>query len=170
MKTSYESKHENACLKRCVLRGVLKKLRSFTALIFDGNLLQSLGADAINDLSPKVFLVMVLGGNNCSSDWDRNIIRPNCCLTLIRSVMYWGASPWIALNAKISNLNSILKQTGNQCKENKVGVIWQKRERKQTSRAALFQNTVKNYFVTFDRQHILAPLKGQWPSSGLPVS
>ena len=41
MKTSYESKHENACLKRCVLRGVLKKLRSFTALIFDGNLFQS---------------------------------------------------------------------------------------------------------------------------------
>ena len=53
---------------------------------------------------------------------------------------------------------------------NKLGVIWQKRERKQTSRAALFQNTVKNYFVTFDRQHILALLKGQWPSSGLPVS
>ena len=68
MKTSYERKHENACLKRYVLRGVLKKLRSFTALIFDGNLFQSLGADAINDLSPKVFLVMVLGGNNCSSD------------------------------------------------------------------------------------------------------
>ena len=117
MKTSYERKHENACLKRYVLRGVLKKLRSFTALIFDGNLFQSLGADTINDLSPKVFLVMVVGGNKCSSDWDRNIIRPNCCLTLIRSVMYWGASPWIALNAKISNLNSILKQTGNQCKE-----------------------------------------------------
>ena len=72
---------------------------------------------------------MVLGGNNCSSDWDRNIIRPNCCLTLIRSVMYWGASPWIALNAKIRDLNSVLKQTGNQCKENKVRVIWQKRER-----------------------------------------
>ena len=52
MKTSYERKHENACLKRYVLRGVLKKLRSFTALIFDGNLFQSLGADAINDLSP----------------------------------------------------------------------------------------------------------------------
>ena len=138
MKTNYKRKHENACLKKCVLRSVLKQLRSFTALIFDGNLFQSLGADAINDLSPKVFLVMVLGGNNCSSDWDRNIIRPNCCLTLIRSVMYWGASPWIALNAKISNLNSILKQTGNQCKENKVGVIWQKREREQTSRAALF--------------------------------
>ena len=119
---------------------------------------------------PRVFLVMVVGGNECSSDWDRNIIPPNCCLTLIRSLMYWGASPWIALNAKISNLNSILKQTGNQCKENKVGVIWQKRERKQTSRPALFQNTVKNYFVTFDRQHILAPLKGQWPSSGLQVS
>ena len=147
MKTSYESKHENVCLKRCVLRGVLKKLRSFTALIFDGNLFQSLGADAINDLSPKVFLVTVVGSNNCSSDWDRNIIRPNCCLTLIRSVVYWGASPWIALNAKIGNLNSILKQTGNQCKKNKVGVIWQKREREQTSRAALFQNTVKNYFV-----------------------
>ena len=76
--------------------------------------------------------------------------------------MYWGT--------KISNLNSILKQTGNQCKENKVGVIWQKREREQTSRAALFQNTVKNYFVTFDRQHILAQLKGQWPPSGFPVS
>ena len=29
---------------------------------------QSLGTDAINDLSPKVFLVMVLGGNNCSLD------------------------------------------------------------------------------------------------------
>ena len=115
MKTNYKSNHENACLKRCVLRSILKQLRSFTALIFDGNLFQSLGADAINDLSPKVFLVMVLGGNNCSSDWDRNIIRPNCCLTLIRSVMYWGASPWIALNAKISNLNSILKQTSNQC-------------------------------------------------------
>ena len=138
MKTNYKSNHEHACLKRCVLRSVSKQLRSFTAFIFDGNLFQSLGADAINNLSPKVFLVRVLGGNNCSSDWDRNIIRPNCCLTLIRSVMYWGASPWIALNAKISNLNSILKQTGNQCKENKVGVIWQKREREQTSRAALF--------------------------------
>ena len=65
---NYESKHENACLKSCVLRSVLKQLRSFTALIFDGNLFQSLGADAINDLPPKVFLVMVLGGNNCSSD------------------------------------------------------------------------------------------------------
>ena len=81
MKTNYKSNHENACLKRCVLRSVLKQLRSFTALIFDGNLFQSLGADAINDLSPKVFLVMVLGGNNCSSDWDRNIIRPNCCFS-----------------------------------------------------------------------------------------
>ena len=68
MKTNYKSKHEKACLKRCVLRSVLKQLRSFTALIFDGNLFQSLGADAINDLSPKVLLVMVLGGNNCSSD------------------------------------------------------------------------------------------------------
>ena len=66
MKTNYKSKHENACLKICVLRSVF--LRSFTALIFDGNLFQSLGADAINDLSPKVILVMVLGGNNCSSD------------------------------------------------------------------------------------------------------
>ena len=64
MKTNYKSKHENACLKRCVL----KQLRSFTALIFDGNLFQSVGADAINDLSPKVFLVMVLGGNNCRLD------------------------------------------------------------------------------------------------------
>ena len=45
-----------------------KQLRSFTALIFDGNLFQSLGADAIDDLSPKVFLVIVLGGYNCSSD------------------------------------------------------------------------------------------------------
>ena len=70
IKTNYKSKHENACLKRCVLRSVLKQLRSFTALILilDGNLFQSLGADAINDLSPKVFLVMVLGGNSCSSD------------------------------------------------------------------------------------------------------
>ena len=68
MKTNYNSKHEKACLKRCVLRSVLKQLRSFTVLIFDGNLFQSLGADAINDLSPKVLLVMVPGGNNCSSD------------------------------------------------------------------------------------------------------
>ena len=68
MKTNYKSEHEKARLKRCVLRSVLKQLRSFTALIFNGNLFQSLGADAINDLSPKVFLVMVLGGNNCSSD------------------------------------------------------------------------------------------------------
>ena len=52
MKTNYKSNHENACLKRCVLRSILKQLRSFTALIFDGNLFQSLGADAINDLSP----------------------------------------------------------------------------------------------------------------------
>ena len=68
METNDESKHENACLKRCVLGSVLKQLRSFIALIFDRNLFQSLGADAINDLSPKVLLVMVLGGNNCSSD------------------------------------------------------------------------------------------------------
>ena len=34
------------------LKSVLKQLRSFTARIFDGNLFQSLGADAINDLSP----------------------------------------------------------------------------------------------------------------------
>ena len=115
MKTNYKNNHENACLKICVLKSILKQLRSFTALIFDGNLFQSLGTDAINDLSPKVFLVMVLGGNNCSLDWDRNIICPNCCLTLIRSVMFWGTSRWIALNAKISNLNSILKQAGNQC-------------------------------------------------------
>ena len=53
MTGNYKSKHENACLKRCVLRSVLKQLRSFTALIFVGNLFQSLGADAINDLSPK---------------------------------------------------------------------------------------------------------------------
>ena len=59
MKTNYKSKHEKACLKRCVLRSVLKQLRSFTALIFDGNLFQSLGADAINDLSPKVLLVIL---------------------------------------------------------------------------------------------------------------
>ena len=44
MKTNYKSKHENVCLKRSVLRSVLKQLRSFTALIFDGNLFQSLGA------------------------------------------------------------------------------------------------------------------------------
>ena len=68
MKTNYKSKHKKDCLKRCVLRSVLKQLRSFTALIFDGNVFQSSGADAINDLSPKVLLVMVLGGNNCSSD------------------------------------------------------------------------------------------------------
>ena len=74
MKTNYKSKHEKACLKRCVLRSVLKQLRSFTALIFDGNLFQSLGADAINNLSPKDLLVMVLGGNNCSSDWDQTEI------------------------------------------------------------------------------------------------
>ena len=82
MKTTgnYKSKHEKACRKRCVLRSVLKQLRSFTALIFDGNLFQSLGADATNDLSPKVLLVMVLGDNNCSSDWNRSIICPNCCL------------------------------------------------------------------------------------------
>ena len=54
--------------KKCVLRSILKQSRSFTFLIFDGNLFQSLGADARNDLSPKVFLVMVLGGNNHSSD------------------------------------------------------------------------------------------------------
>ena len=38
------------------LRSVLKQLRSFIALIFDGNLFQSLGAAicAINDLSPEV--------------------------------------------------------------------------------------------------------------------
>ena len=35
-------------------RSVLKQLRSFTALIFDGNLFQRLGADALNDLSHKV--------------------------------------------------------------------------------------------------------------------
>ena len=110
MKTNYKSKHEKACLKRCVLRSALKQLRSFNALIFDGNLFQSLGADAINDLTPKVLLVMVLGGNNCSSDWDRSIIRPNCCLTLIRSVMYWGASPWIALNAKISKFVQVFSR------------------------------------------------------------
>ena len=68
MKTNYKSNHENACRKRCVLRSILKQLRSFTALLFDGNLFQSLGTDAINDLSPKVFLVMVLGGNNGSLD------------------------------------------------------------------------------------------------------
>lgn len=61
---NYKSKCTNACLKRYVLRSVLKQLRSFTALIFDGNLFQSLGADVINDLSPKVFLVIVLCGNN----------------------------------------------------------------------------------------------------------
>ena len=54
--------NRNACLKRCVLRSVFKQLRSFTALIFDGNLFQRLGADAINNISPKVFLVIVLGG------------------------------------------------------------------------------------------------------------
>ena len=53
MKTNYKSKHEKACLKWCVLRSVLKQLKSLTALIFDGNLFQSLAADAINDLSPK---------------------------------------------------------------------------------------------------------------------
>ena len=37
-------------------------LRLLTALIFDGNLFQSVGTDTINDPSPKVFLVMVLGG------------------------------------------------------------------------------------------------------------
>ena len=37
------------CFKKC-----FKQLRSFTALIFDGNLFQLLGADAVNDLSPKV--------------------------------------------------------------------------------------------------------------------
>ena len=68
MKTNYKSNHENACLKICVLRSILKQIRSFTDLIFDGNLFQSLGTDAINDLSPKVFLVMVLGSNNCSLD------------------------------------------------------------------------------------------------------
>ena len=140
MKTKYKSKHENVCLKRCVLRSVSKQLRSviMTALIFDGNLFQSLGADAINDLPPKVLLVMVLGGDSCSLAWDRSFICPNCCLTSIRSIMYRSASPWIALNAKISNWNSILKQTGKQCKENKVGVTWQNRGREQTSRAALF--------------------------------
>ena len=45
-----------------------KTIKIISALIFDDNLFQSLGADAINDLSPKFFLVMVLGGNNCSSD------------------------------------------------------------------------------------------------------
>ena len=123
MKTNYKSKHEKACLKRCVLRSVWKQLRSLTALIFDGNLFRSLGVDAINYLSPEVLLVMVLGGNNCSSDWDRSILRPNCRLTLIRSVMYWGSSPWIALNAKISNLNLILKQTGNQSRESCIYFI-----------------------------------------------
>ena len=105
MKTKYKSKHENVCLKRCVLRSVSKQLRSviMTALIFDGNLFQSLGADAINDLPPKVLLVMVLGGDSCSLAWDRSFICPNCCLTSIRSIMYRSASPWIALNAKISN-------------------------------------------------------------------
>ena len=58
VKKNYKSKHENACLKRCVLRSVLKQLRSFTALILDGNLFQSLGADAIKDLSPKVLIIM----------------------------------------------------------------------------------------------------------------
>ena len=32
-------------------RSVLKQLRSFTALIFDGNLFQRLWADAVNDLN-----------------------------------------------------------------------------------------------------------------------
>ena len=59
MKTNYKSKHEKACLKRCVLRSVLKQLRSFTALIFDGNLFQSLGADAINDLPVLKFNIEV---------------------------------------------------------------------------------------------------------------
>ena len=62
MKTNYKSKHENSCLKRCVLRSVLKQLRSFTALIFDGNLFQSLGADAINDLSQIVTFETILLG------------------------------------------------------------------------------------------------------------
>ena len=46
-------------VQKDVLRSVLKQLRSFTALIFDGNLFQSLGADAINDLSVLKFNIEV---------------------------------------------------------------------------------------------------------------
>ena len=70
MKTNYKSKHENSCLKSCVLRSVLKQLRSFSALIFDGNrsVPKFIGVDAINDLLPEGLLVMILGGNNCNSN------------------------------------------------------------------------------------------------------
>ena len=48
MKTNYKSKHENACFK------TIKIIYCSYNYLF-----QSLGADAINDLSPKVLMNMI---------------------------------------------------------------------------------------------------------------
>jgi len=88
-----------------------------------GSLFQRVGAADVKDLSPSVFRSRALGWWSSKPPLDLRLYF-NTSLTLIRSLMYSGARPWIALKVRISVLKQIWYWTGSHCKEYSTGVTW----------------------------------------------
>ena len=140
---SYMKKYDNyntswkAFVNRCVLSWDLKHSRpsqKADLLSTSGKLLNSLGAQLTNDLSPY----LDLAGKTLSKNWEpERRLRPGR-YTRIASLRYEGAILWIHLKTKIKILNSILKVIGSQCSFLRASVMRSDFRRRRTSLAALF--------------------------------
>ena len=78
-----------------------------------GSLFQRVGAAVVRDLSPaSAFRSRALGWRSSKPPLDLRLYF-DTSLTLIRSLMYSGARPWIALKVRISILKQIRYWTGS---------------------------------------------------------
>ena len=103
----------------------------------DGSWFHNLGAAAAKALSPRVDRVFTTGGDKSSSSFDLRL-QFDFDLIDIRSEMYLGANPWIALKVIKITLKSIRDLIGNQCSSNRNGDVWQNLGARKTSLAAAF--------------------------------
>ena len=99
----------------------LKAASSLKALRSSGSLFHNVGAAAEKALSPYVLVRVVGIASKFASD---DLRARGAGLGFIRSLMYCGAAPCMALKVVSTILYSILFSIGNQCNSTKIGVIW----------------------------------------------
>ncbi len=152
-KKSQNHKILKAHLYKYVFNRSLKTDTQSDDLISTGKLFHSFGALTANALSPFVLCLVLGTASNSLKDDLRHL---PVSYSFRSSVKYKGAMPFKALYVNKIILKSILKSTGNQCKEAKTGVIWWYNFVRVNSLAAAFCTNCKRDKLRWFKEEIKA--------------
>ena len=128
-----------AILNKWVFRAILKQLIFEILRMWYGNWFHKEGPACANDRSPHDFLDF----GTASSLESEDLKRRGGLYGINKLTLYSGADPWIQWKTNNNNLNTIRNSIGNQCSEDKTGVMWVERLIRVTIRAAEFCNFCK---------------------------